>query len=319
MNPEPLIVNVSPAPPESTTDGETFAIEGTGLFDPVTCNVSVALCCKLPEVPVTVSVNVPGEAAEEAAMVKVEDALPPESGVTVVGENVALTPLGTPAMLNPVALLNPFKLEIVTVDDAELPPAVTASEDGETPILKSALACATTVRARLVLWVVLPEVPEMVRVNGPVVAVDEAVRVRVEVTLPPEGGVTVAGENEAVTPPGSPEMLRLVALLKPLILPTVTVAVPLVPRVTLSEAGATLTLKSGCGTDPTVMVRFTRWLMLPLLPVIFKTKVPVVAEEDAVSVRVEDAVPPAGGVTVAGAKDAVTPAGSPETLRLVAE
>jgi hypothetical protein len=53
--------------------------------------------------------------------------------------------------------------------------------------------------------------------------------------------------------------------------------------------------------------------------VIVTVAVPTVAEEDAVSVRVEDALPFAGGVTGLVEKFAVTPVGSPLALNVVAE
>jgi hypothetical protein len=159
----------------------------------------------------------------------------------------------------------------------------------------------------------------MVTVKGPpVAAVEDAASVKAEFALPPAGGVTVVGENVAVTPLGSPAMLKPTALAKPFRLPTVTVSLELPPWVRLAEAGETLTLKSGCAAVPTVMVRVLLWLIKPALPVIFTAKVPVAAEEDADTVRMDEALPPAGGVTVDGLKDAVTPVGNPERLKLVA-
>ena len=72
------------------------------------------------ETPVTASVNVPAVAEEEAFSARVEDALPPAGGVTLVGENVAVTPLGRPEKLRAVAALNPFKLPTVTVAEPVL-------------------------------------------------------------------------------------------------------------------------------------------------------------------------------------------------------
>lgn len=74
-----------------------------------------------------------------------------------------------------------------------------------------------------------PDVPVMVTVAVPVVAVEEAVRVRVEVALPFAGGVTGLVENAAVTPLGKPEAVSVVAALNPLRLPTVMVLVPFEP------------------------------------------------------------------------------------------
>ena len=90
-----------------------------------------------------------------------------------------------------------------------------------------------------------PDVPVTVTVAVPVVAVEEAVSVSVEAAPPFAGGVTGLVENEAVTPLGRPEALRVVAELKPFRLLTVMVLVPFEPRVTVREAGAAAMLKSG--------------------------------------------------------------------------
>lgn len=74
-----------------------------------------------------------------------------------------------------------------------------------------------------------PEVPVIVTVAAPVVAVAEAVSVRVEVTVPFAAGVTGLVENAAVTPLGRPEALRVVAELKPPVLVIVMVLAPLLP------------------------------------------------------------------------------------------
>ena len=106
---------------------------------------------------------------------------------------------------------------------------MTATDDGEAPIVKLGCAGGFTVRLIVVEWVVEPEVPVRVTVAGPVVAVDEAVRVKVEVALPFAGGVTGFVENVAVTPLGRPEALSVVAELKPFKLVMVTVLVPWEP------------------------------------------------------------------------------------------
>lgn len=61
----------------------------------------------------------------------------------------------------------------------------------------------------------VPDVPVIVTVNVPVVAVPVALSVSVEVALPFAGGVTGFGENAAVTPLGRPLALSVVAELKP--------------------------------------------------------------------------------------------------------
>src|ERR1700674_585790 len=74
---------------------------------------------------------------------------------------------------------------------------------------------AVTVSAIVVVLTVEPEVPVIVTVEVPTVAVDDAVNVKVEFTLLFAGGVTGLGEKAAVTPLGSPEALRVVAELNP--------------------------------------------------------------------------------------------------------
>ena len=58
---------------------------------------------------------------------------------------------------------------------------------------------------------------------------------------------------------------------------------------------------------------------LPLVPLMVTVTVPVAAELLAVRVKVDVAVPSAGGVTELEENDAVTPEGRPETLRATAE
>jgi hypothetical protein len=77
--------------------------------------------------------------------------------------------------------------------------------------------------------VVEPDVPVIVTVAVPTVALEEAVSVRVEVALPFAGGVTGLVENAAVTPVGKPEALNVVAELNPPVLVMVIVLVPLAP------------------------------------------------------------------------------------------
>ena len=111
--------------------------------------------------------------------------------------------------------------------------------------MKSGVAVGFTVNEIVVVWVVVPEVPVIVTVAVPVVAVAEAVRVSREVTLPFAGGVTGLGENTAVTPLGRPVAVSEVAELKPFRLVTVIVLVPFPPCVTVTEEGAAATVKSG--------------------------------------------------------------------------
>jgi len=98
----------------------------------------------------------------------------------------------------------------------------------------------------------VPDVPVTVTVAPPTVAVAEAVSVSVDVVLPFAGGVTGLVENAAVTPPGSPVALSVVAELKLFWLVIVMVLVPLPPCVTVTDDGDAPTVKFGCAVAFTV-------------------------------------------------------------------
>ena len=85
----------------------------------------------------------------------------------------------------------------------------------------------------------LPDVPVMVTVDVPLVALLLAVRVSVLVV------VVGLGENPAVTPLGRPEALRLTLPLKPLVGTTVIWLVALLPCAILRLVGFAVRLKSG--------------------------------------------------------------------------
>ena len=94
-------------------------------------------------------------------------------------------------------------------------------------------------------WTMEPEVPVTVTVDVPVLAVDDAVKVKVEVALPFAGGVTGLVPKAAVTPVGRPETLSVVAELNPFTLVTVTVLAAFVPCCTLTVLGEADTVKPG--------------------------------------------------------------------------
>lgn len=86
-----------------------------------------------------------------------------------------------------------------------------------------------TVSEIVVLCTSEPDVPVIVTVAVPVVAVDDAVNVNVDAAVPFAGGVTGLAENAAVTPLGKPDALNVVAELNPFRLVTVIVLVPFDP------------------------------------------------------------------------------------------
>ena len=92
--------------------------------------------------------------------------------------------------------------------------------------------------------------------------------VRVESAEPSAGGVTVVGSKVAVTPDGTPEIVRSTGSLKPLIEVMVIVEVSELPTWIVSEVGSAAIEKSG-GGGSSVIVRLmlTSWLSAPLVPV----------------------------------------------------
>ena len=148
---------------------------------------------------------------------------------TGLAEAVAETPLGNSFTLSSTDPLNPFTLVMVSVVEVLLPSSM-VKEEGDNDMVKFfAPEDAFTVSEIVVLFVVEPEVPVIVIVAVPTVALDEAVSVRVEVALPLAGGVTGLVENDAVTPEGRPEALSVVAESNPFWLVMVIVLVPLLP------------------------------------------------------------------------------------------
>jgi len=97
------------------------------------------------------------------------------------------------------------------------------------------------------------------------------------------------------------------------------VLAPLPPCVIVTDEGEAPMVKLGCAAAFTVSVIVVLCVSDPETPVIVTVAVPVVAEDDAVSVSVEVALPLAGGVTGLVENAAVTPLGRPVALSVVAE
>jgi hypothetical protein len=146
----------------------------------------------------------------------------------------------------------------------------------------------------------LPEVPVMVIVAVPVVAVPLAVNVTVLVVV--VGFVL----NDAVTPLGRPEADKVTLPLKPFCGVTVIVLVPALPCVIVKLLGDAERVKFAAGAGLTVRPIVAEFDKLPDVPVMFTVAAPVVAVLLAVNVTVL--------VVVAGfvLNDAVTPLGRPE-------
>ena len=170
----------------------------------------------MPEVPVTVIVLVPVVAVLLAVKVS--------TLVEVVGlvPNVAVTPLGraeVDSVTEPVKPLDGVTVMVLL----PLVPCFTVKLVGEADSEKFGCAGAFTVKAMVVVWVNVPDVPVTVTVAVPVVAVALAVSVS---TLVPVVGLV---PKAAVTPAGRPEALSVTDPVKPPVGVTVMVLLPLVP------------------------------------------------------------------------------------------
>jgi len=167
----------------------------------VTVSEMVVARDKLPAVPLMVIVVVPVVAELLAVSVKV---LEP---VVLLGLNDAVTPLGIPEAVKLTLLLKPPCAVKVTVL-VPLPPCMSVKLLGDVESVK--LPSGFTLTEIVVLFVMLPDFPPIVTVNVPTVAAVAAERVK---TL-----LVVAGfvPNEAVTPPGSPDAVKVTLSLNPL-------------------------------------------------------------------------------------------------------
>ena len=176
----------------------------------------VVFAVVVPEVPVMVTVAMPTVAVLLAVSVStlalVDDA----------GLNDAVTPLGRPVAVNDTLPVNPLTSATAMVSVPVLPCA-TDREAGEGVSVKLGVVRGLTVSAIVVVAVVLPEVPVMVTVAGPVVAVLLAVSAS---TL---ALVEDAGLNDAVTPLGSPVAANDTLPVNPPVSVTVMVSVALLP------------------------------------------------------------------------------------------
>lgn len=124
-------------------------------------------------------------------------------------------------------------------------------EDGDAPMVKFGVAAAVTVRARVVLADKLPEVPVMVTVKVPVVAVPLAVNESVLVV------VVGFGLNTAVTPLGRPDAASVTLPENPPRSVTVMVLVPADPPwVIVRLLGESESVKLGVEDPAKALMRF---------------------------------------------------------------
>ena len=251
----------------------------------------VAVLFNAPETPVTVTVDAPVTA--EALAVSVSVLAP----VVLAGLNDAVTPLGRPDAVRLTLPLKPLSGPTVILL-APLLPCGMLRLAGDAESVKLGAAIVSAIVAVLFN---IPEVPVTVIVDIPVTA--EALAVSVTVLTP----VVLVGLNDAVTPLGRLDAVRLTLPLNPFWGPTVIVLAPLPPGLTLRVAGATASVKLGAVTVSAIVAVLVR---VPEEPVTVIVDVPAAPEALAVSVSV------LAPVVLAGLNDAVTPLGRPDAARL---
>src|SRR5467141_793626 len=123
-------------------------------------------------------------------------------------------------------------------------PCVMVKLLGEVESVKFGVGRGFTVSEIVAVFVKLPEVPLMLTVAAPVEAVLLAVSVKVLVAA------AGFGLNDAITPLGRPEAVRLTLPLKPLRGVMVMVLEPLAPCVKVRLLGEVDTRKLGIDVDP---------------------------------------------------------------------
>jgi hypothetical protein len=172
------------------------------------------VCVKLPDVPVTVTVNPPLIALLLAARVKV---LVP---VVLVEVKKEFTPLGKPDAVKLTVPVKPFWGVMAIVLPA-LDPCARLKLFGDAERVK--FGAAFTVRLIVVEFVTLPDMPVIVTVAVPAAAVAFAESVSVLVVD------VLLGVTEAVTPTGKPDTDKLTFPEEVPVGVTVIVLLPLAP------------------------------------------------------------------------------------------
>ena len=148
------------------------------------------------------------------------------------GLKLADTPAGIPLAESEIRLSKPPEIAAVMVELA-LPPSAAVTDVGFAESAKPGLA--VIVRVTLVVLVSAPPVPAMTMVETPGTAVVAAESVRID--DPDPGAAMPDGVNCAVTPDGKPLTASEIAELKPSKAWAVTVAVPELGELTVSESG----------------------------------------------------------------------------------
>jgi hypothetical protein len=198
--------------------------------------------------------------------------------------------------------------------DVSDPPGLIVSELGLAAIVKSGVK--VIVKVRVCEWLRLSLMPTIVIAVVWAGVPASTLIVAVDVTLPPEGGVTGFGENPTWTPAGNaPDVARFTGELKPAMDVTVTVSVPELPDPTVSADELNVSEKSA----PEVIVRSNVVVWVgPPVPLTVIVLVPVGALPSTLIVSVATAAPPEGMLIGLGLNaEKVTPDGTEPVIESV--
>jgi len=286
------LVALLPWPTDSVAGAAASVKPGGGL----TVRARVADAVTAPELPVRFTVTGPAAAAVLLA-VRVSTL----AFVAGLGANDAVTPLGKPEAARVTLPLNPPML-VMKIELAALLPWPNESVAGEGASVNP--GGGVTVRAMAVEAVSVPEVPLMFTITGPpTVAALLAVSV---ITLELVAGL---GLKDAVTPLGRPVAASVTLPLKLLVLAIDRVLVPLPPWASTMPVGEGKSVNLVSGV--TVSATLVEAVSVPEVPLMVTVTGPASgAELLAVSVSTLEL---AAGL---GVKEAVTPLGSPEAVRV---
>lgn len=258
-----------------------------------------------PPDAVTVRVEVAAAAVDATFSVNV---LLPLPGVAILaGAKLPVTPFGSPLTDSVTADLKPLTPAVDTVTGID-PPRATITF---VPPSVSVNVGPITVRLRASVLVTPPPVACTVSENVPPTAV--AAAVSVSVLLPVPGEAMLVGANLAVTPVGSPVTENAIAALNPFIPVAFNTTLAGLPAVTVAFAESAVSANVG-----TITVKLIVCVLVTPPPVPFNVNVEAPPTTAAVAFSVSVLLPLPAAI-LAGAKLAVTPAGSPLTDKATAD
>jgi hypothetical protein len=250
--------------------GETDSANGDDDGDGVLIvRVTAALLVRLPDVPVMVTVAVPGLALDVAENVRVLWL------VVLAGLNPAVTPLGKPETESATVPAKPFS-PLIAIVLAPFAPGAMVRLDGVTK--RPNRGGAAIVSAIETLPVRLPEVPVIRTVAAPGAAELEALRVT-EVPV-----VTVDDPKVAVTPAGRPLTDRFTEPVKPPCPLTEMLLPPLPPGLRLMLVGDAPSVKPG--TPVTARAIVVLLVIAPATPLMVTVAWPGAALPSTLNVKV---------------------------------